>query len=400
MKSTDLKSPEHLLEKSQSERVDEFKKCWAGHRKIREARDQLMRFIREPANVGVINLVGPTGVGKSTLLRHILQKVYEDAMPQMEKRPGWVPAAYVLAESPLDGVYNWTGHFIKTMEALSEVLIERKIDIPDPGTAQLKADGRMKTGTWSPQVFRRAAEKTLKNRECGLLIVDDAHNIIKRRSGEQIINQADAIKSVADQSGVLHLLAGTYDLLPLRNLNGQLGRKSVTVHFSNYKYKEAEDVKAFIGVAKFFMSKLPLAQKPDFGEQWEFCYALCAGCVGVLKDWFVRSLDVAISENKGVMTFKLFKSCKPPTSVASQIAEEIRTGEEQLKEEEDERAYTNLCELLGIDDKSPSTQNTPTVDNHDRQNLDTTTLTNGRKKRGEIKTNPRRLPVGLNNDSF
>src|ERR1051326_2219825 len=125
MKSTDQKSPEHLLEKSRSERVNEFKKCWAGHRKIAEARDQVMRYIREPANVVVIHLVGPTGVGKSTLLRHILKKVNEDALPEMEKRPGWIPAAYMLAENPQNGVYNWTEHFKQTMEALNEVLIER-----------------------------------------------------------------------------------------------------------------------------------------------------------------------------------------------------------------------------------------------------------------------------------
>lgn len=400
MKSTDQKSPEHLLEKSPSERVNEFKKCWAGHRKIAEARDQVMRYIREPANICVIHLVGPTGVGKSTLLRYILKKIYENALPDMEKRPGWIPAAYMLAENPQNGVYNWTEHFKKTMEALNEVLIERKIDVPDPGATQGNLDGVITRGRQPPQVYRRAAEKSLRGRECNVFIIDDAHYILKRRSGEQIINQADTIKSVAEQSGTLHLLAGTYDLLPLRNLNGQHGRISVTVRFSNYKYQDSEDVNSFIGVLKFFMSKLPLAQKPDFKEHWEFCYAMSAGCVGVLKDWFVRSLDVAISENKGVMTFELFESCKPPTSVISQIAEEIRNGEGQLIEEEDKNTYTNLRELLGMDDKSPPTQSTAVATHNDKQNLDTVAVSKDNKKGKKIATKPRRHPVGLSNDSI
>src|ERR1051326_1422033 len=107
MKSTDQKSPEHLLEKSRSERVNEFKKCWAGHRKIAEARDQVMRHIGQPAYVVVIHLIGPTGVAKSTLSRHILKKVNEDALTEMLKRPGWIPAEYMLAENPQNSVYTW-----------------------------------------------------------------------------------------------------------------------------------------------------------------------------------------------------------------------------------------------------------------------------------------------------
>jgi energy-coupling factor transporter ATP-binding protein EcfA2 len=405
MKSTDQKSPEHLLEKSRSERVNEFKKCWAGHRKIAEARDQVMRYIREPANVVVIHLVGPTGVGKSTLLRHILKKVNEDALPEMEKRPGWIPAAYMLAENPQNGVYNWTEHFKQTMEALNEVLIERKIDVPDPGATQGNLDGVITRGRQPPHVYRRAAEKSLRGRECNVFIIDDAHYILKRRSGEQIINQADTIKSVAEQSGTLHLLAGTYDLLPLRNLNGQHGRISVTVRFSNYKYQDSEDVNSFIGVLKFFMSKLPLAQKPDFKEHWEFCYAMSAGCVGVLKDWFVRSLDVAISENKGVMTFELFKSCKPPTSVISKIAEEISMGEEKLEKDESDDAYSTLNKLLGMGDNRLPSEHNAVVTDKANQSFDTGSLTgditnNGKKKRGKIETKPRRHPVGLNDDSL
>ena len=398
------KFPRYLLNKSRHERVVYFKGCWAAHMNIKRAKEEIMTLIREPANVGIIHLVGPTGVGKSTLLQHIIKTVYEEALPELEKRPGWIPAAYILAENPQNGVYDWTRHFIQTMESVQEVLIERKIWVPDHYQKEMEL--MSKRANSFPKAVRQAAQKALKNRSCGLMIVDDAHYIGKRRSGEGLINQADTIKSVADQSETLHLLAGTYDLLPLRNLNGQLGRRSSTVVFRNYKYKDREDVSAFIGVLKYFLAHLPLAETPDFSEHWEFCYALSADCVGVLKDWFVRSLDAAIVQNDGALTFELFKTCQPSPSVVSQIAEEISRGEALLSEENENTSYAALRMQLGMNggrQKSgqAKAEETDQGDSkHASKKSESAALNGGKKKRDKIEANPRRYPVGTNGNAL
>lgn len=393
------KFSKYLVNQSRSERVDYFKKSWAAHRTITQAATRILSIIREPANVGMIYLVGPTGVGKSTLLRHVVNKVYEDALPELEKRRGWIPAAYMLASNPENGVYDWTGHFIKTMEAIQEVLIERKVYIPDLDEPQSKSELINRSRPTST-IMRRAAERALKNRGCGVFIVDDAHYIGKRRSGEQLINQTDTIKSIADQSETLHLLAGTYDLLPLRNLNGQLGRKSITIHFSNYKYQDDDDIKSFVGAMKHFLGNLPLEEVPDFTEDWEYCYAMSAGCIGVLKDWFVRTLDAAITDNQGRMTFDLFKDCKPPTAVISRIAEEISNGELLLKEEDDEKTYSQLLGNLNMNASSLMADISNLLTPPQGKKLESEVSKKAEKKGAKrIETKPHRYPIGLDKSS-
>lgn len=126
-----------------------------------------------------------------------------------------------------------------------------------------------------------------------LFVLDDANYVAKVPSGEAVINQSNMIKSIADQSETLHLLASTYDILPIRNLNGQLGRISLTVHFKRYKYNE-EDIELFIKTLKSLLGHLPLPDTPDLANQWKYFYERCLGCIGVLKDWFTRALSEAL----------------------------------------------------------------------------------------------------------
>lgn len=343
--------PKNLLNEPPDARLNYFKSHWAAHAKIRSVAAKILDLIRNPADALLIYLMGPTGVGKSTVLRYVLKVLYEEAMPELEKDPSKIPAAYILAPHAQSGTYDWTEHFIRTMRAVNDVLIDQKIYLPDPHQKIGDIESDIKRSKGSPRALRRGAAKALQNRIWSVFMIDDAHYIGKRSSGEHIIGQANTIKSLADESGVPFLLAGTFELLPLRNLNGQLGRRSVTIHFENYKHNISKDREAFISVLKNFLMHLPLVEPPDFSEHWEFCYERCLGCVGILKDWLYYSLAEALKKKKATMPFELFKEHAPSIAVCLEISHEITAGEGKLKENEDEQSLALLRANLGIKEK-------------------------------------------------
>src|SRR5260370_35682405 len=59
-----------------------------------------------------------------------------------------------------------------------------------------------------------------------------------------IQDQLNWIKSMAIETGVLHVLIGTYDLLPFCNLYGQMARRGPEFHFSRSHMVDETDGRA------------------------------------------------------------------------------------------------------------------------------------------------------------
>ena len=107
---------------------------------------------------------------------------------------------------------------------------------------------------------------------------------------------------MANRTQTAHVLYGTYDLLSFRNLNGQLSRRSIDIHFPRYHAESAEDRKAFIGVLRSFAQQLPLAELPDLANHWEFLFERSIGCIGLLKQWLARALSASLRRGQNTMS--------------------------------------------------------------------------------------------------
>lgn len=331
------------LKESPEDRKMFYRRYKAAHRNIRAAAEELLRLIREPGDAEIIYLIGATGVGKTTLTEFVIAKLYEMALPIMDKFPGRVPAAYMVAESPDRGSYDWSKHYINTMSALDEVLIDKKVYLPGPLESQEKlASPRAGVVRRQRMALRGGAESALMNRILYAFFVDEAQLITKRRSGEGLVDQADTIRSVAARSKILHVLAGTYDLRLLRNLSGQLGRRSHTVHFRRYKTEDLtgegkkQELEEFTKAFMSLQAYLPVSQQPDLISHIDFCFARSLGCVGHVKAWFQRALSMALEDNLQTVNPELFLKAAPNKEVWTQIAQEIADGESALDERDDE----------------------------------------------------------------
>src|SRR5713226_3806217 len=163
---------------------------------------------------------------------------------------------------------------------------------------------------------------------------EENRNIISCIILANIHDQMDTLKSLANMSSTVHVLVGTYDLLGLMNLNAQLARRSVTIHFPRY---HTDDLKEFTKLLRTFQRHLPFPEEPDLESHYEYFYEQCLGCTGMLKTLLNKALGAALEQEEHTLTLKRCEQHAEPPQKLKNMLHEIREGEEKLENQKDER---------------------------------------------------------------
>lgn len=163
-------------------------------------------------------------------------------------------------------------------------------------------------------------------------MIDEAQHLAKMASGRRLLDQLDVIKSIANQTRIVHVLFGTYDLLSFRNLNGQLSRRSLDVHFPRYRAESASERQMFINVLGSFACHMPLPEAPDLAAAWEFLYERSLGCVGILKQWLTRALNSVLRRGGNTIVLKDLEAQALSVLQCEKILSETTDGESRATE--------------------------------------------------------------------
>jgi energy-coupling factor transporter ATP-binding protein EcfA2 len=335
--------PRELLNRPISERLAYFRAYTVAHPRLKEADAALKRAIQEPAGGSLIFVLGPTGVGKTTLRLRVEQYLKEAFLTEAKEDVGRIAVVAVEAVAPDSGNFSWKDYYQRALRALDEPLLRHKINYGDPDVPAGRAAG---------SELRYALEQALRFRRPAAMMIDEAQHLTKMPSGRRLADQLDSLKSLASLTGCLHVLIGTYELLPCRNLSAQLSRRSIDIHFRRYQSSDVNDVETFQRVLFSFQRQLPLAEEPQLWRDWEYCYARSIGCVGVLKDWLTRGLAAALEAGATTLTRKHLEQHSWSTDQCEKMAQEALEGEFALAEKKEAR--TRLITLLGLDPKPGS----------------------------------------------
>lgn len=338
--------PRALLDQSVEARMAYFRAFTMAHPLLKEADVALKQAIQDPAGWSLIFVYGPTGVGKTTLRLRVEKHLKQSLLMELQADPGRVPVVSV--EAAADGAqFSWKDYYRRALLALEEPLIDRKISYRVRGLFR-DGSGRL---TLDPRAvgleIRYALESALIHRRPAAFFIDEAQHLAKMKSGRKLQDQLDSIKSLASLTHTVHVLIGTYELLPFRNLSAQLSRRSVDIHFRRYRVDRREDFAAFQSVVFTFQRHLPLPGEPDLLRHLDYCYERSIGCVGVLKDWLTRALAVALTEGNPTVTRKILEQSAWSASQSERMAKEALEGEADLVEREEPRI--RLRKLLALD---------------------------------------------------
>ncbi|OAS13751.1 TniB family NTP-binding protein [Paenibacillus oryzisoli] len=339
-----------LLYASSDERKTYFKNLFIQHPKLNNALNEVTKKIltnRTP----IVLLFGPSGVGKSTLLKKLLENITTMNQQEMEINKGFIPAIYV--EAKATDKFNWGDYFRSALIALYEPLIEHKIVPSQLGAFEITSSSRK-----THSALRWSYELALQHRKTLAVIVDEAQHFARVARGSKLQDQMDVIKSLANITRTPHILAGTYENLVFRNLSAQLSNRSEDVHLSRYRYEVVKEREAFAHVFRTFIDHLPVQKKDDLIHQWKFIYERSLGLVGVLKKWFEMALNECIDEpnNLGTeITGKHFENTAYSVKQCEIMMDEIERGEGLLYDALDDRV--KLLKRLNLE-KSNTEQST------------------------------------------
>jgi GTPase SAR1 family protein len=334
-----------------TEALQGFRAFTVAHPRLIQARDELIAAIEGAAAGSLILVLGPPGVGKTTLMRKVQQRLTERLAQQLETDVGRLPFVAVEALAPENGNFNWRDHFRRMLVEMDEPLIDHKLqlaylEVERDGGGRFTSSPRPTTGAQR----QYALEQALRHRRPAAVFVDEAQHLARMSSGRRLADQLDVIKSIASRTQTIHVLIGTYELLPFRNLSGQLSRRSVDLHFSRYRAECKDDLRVFRNIVLTFQEQLPAELQLDLVGMWDFLYERSLGCVGILKDWLARGLSAGF---RGAIRLdrRVLERTALSISQCEKILAEAREGETRLIETQE--GSSRLRCLLGLSESVP-----------------------------------------------
>ncbi|WP_296651306.1 ATP-binding protein [Paraburkholderia sp.] len=268
------------------------------HPRVDQIERELKYLIYPGSQTSVPMICGPTGTGKSTLARRIVETENEQAADQMEANPGLLPAVYVEAPNSGENEFSWRLLYERILDALGDHLdTPRSVYGIDPESSRMvRPYGAGRNNLAS---LRTAVERGLRARWVRFLVIDEAAQIIRHaHSRGRLQAQLDTLKSLANECGTQIVLVGAYDLYPLVSLSGQLARRIHVLHFERYRVDVPEDLEAFATCVRAFERALPELWDGKLMRHTDALHHNTLGCIGTLSGVLTRAAHYAETTGK------------------------------------------------------------------------------------------------------
>lgn len=296
------------------------------HPRIASIMEECQLMLTAGSSADLIPVCGPTGVGKSTLGRFLVEEAHKQQASAMAENPGFIPAIRVEAPSSGEKEFSWRLFYQRILNAL-----EGELDAPrtaygvDPETGKVVRPKGNNINRLSG--LRTAVERSLRSRGTRFIVVDEAAHIVNQCPSARLTQQLDTLKSLSNEYGVQWVLLGSYDLFELMSLSGQLARRAHVIHFSRYREDKEDDVRYFNSTLKQLAKAMPALRQADLASYASLLHQNTLGCVGTLRD-VLKRLECLVG-SKGWSVEALCTVMLTEAQVA-QITSEVLEGEEHI----------------------------------------------------------------------
>jgi energy-coupling factor transporter ATP-binding protein EcfA2 len=331
--------------------INRYKENISGHPLFNAAYKKLRKSIRHAVKGNIIFVYGPTGVGKSTLLKRLMKEILEESSEETKADASIMPIVRIEAAYPSSKLFSWVEFYRGGLVSLQEPLIDKKYKkIPTAlHTERIDSDPKVAGHALKVSFF-----KALVKRKTKVLLIDEAHHIAKGFEGDKLIQQLEYLKSMANTNEIIIVLAGIYDLIDFLNKSGQLSRRGRDVDFPRYKIIIEQERKQFITVVKAFKKQSPLVWEDEILGDIPYLYTYSAGCIGILKEWIDRAHMEALDESTVTLSLKHLQVSALSIEKVVRITEEMVQGEKSLEPRAGD--LQKIQALLGIDITAISTE--------------------------------------------
>lgn len=386
--------PRELLNQSPEDRLDYFKQPETTfmHNLLKSNYEKLYRKIikPKPSKSTIIFLMGPSGVGKTTLEQLVTKKLLSNSLTQMKSQPEWAPIVSVEATAPGRGLFRWKQFYEQVLVEVDEPGIDYKIDFEKItydvqwGISREGSDNnqlKIQTRATEDSLFK-AMLKALIYRHPYTFSVDEFHHIGIRADEEEIQYHMDCIKSIVNQSNVPCTGFGTYELLDFLDLTPELTRRTHIIHFHRYRWEVENEKQEFERILKSLLRRMPLAKTPRLTKgMLSFCYERSIGAMGRLIDWLYDAYDLSLQEDSDTLTMEHLEETAPSEEEAIKAIEDAIKGEKRLFSKG--KKSKRLQNLLKMDDSSNSDDSKNNSSSQKKSETDDSDKKNEKEQKGK-----------------
>lgn len=324
--------PKSLLNEPNKNRLQYFKDLVIRHDILNKVEQAILNAMEDDEK-NIILVMGPTGIGKTTLCDGTQQKIIKDNQLLIESDPGFIPVIKLEISVPMQGHYSWKSFFLDLLEQIKDPFIS---------TNARKRENK-------EELFR-AVLKGFEHRKVKYIILDEGQHLaeIKGQSKREQLNQ---LKSLSNKSKnrTIYILFGIYSLMDF-DMDGQLTHRTEIIHFHRYRAEIESERQAFQNILRTFYAHIPLSveiEDPVF--EWHYFYTKSAGCTGILKKWLNKAVAEALRTNAGQMSKEILEKTSLTPKQVETIWDEIKLGEKILFN--DESILPKLRSEMGIKSK-------------------------------------------------
>lgn len=301
--------------------AESFKKLTVKHIKQNEALDLAMFYLTQCLDISFVVLAGPTGAGKSHLIKRLLKALHNYYLEAMLKTPSMVP--YILTLAVADGArkFGWRRLWLDALRELNDPFCDAR------SWRTLKESPEVRfQESYTTAIARHDFEREVEKRGTRHWAIDEAQHVLLGRPGGDNTDQFDVLKSVCQKTDIKLILCGTYQLPRMLGDSGQVMRRSATVTLAPYSIDKPEEVRQFAGICKSLLDQLPGESTIVPVDVIQQLFEGSLGCVGVLKDWIARSWAKAHHSNHA-LSINDFSATRLPYETLLSMLSEIREGE-------------------------------------------------------------------------
>ena len=277
------------------------------HRRARAVLAEIIDRFLSPGDLGIVLLVGPSGVGKTELVAQITAEIRRE----FRTRPG-LPAHHdvlpLQAPGSKGGRYPWTALASGINQELK--LPSLRLATPPQWQDRPRWEIERLRGADDPGALEMAASWIA---DCGVgaVILNEAVNLMPALTGRYQQEHVYKLKDLVQRSQARWVLIGTEALAGFLSLSPELARRSAMVRFEPYDDADPRDRQEFRRVVDAFLALVD--SPPTLDEQQLHDIMLATGgCVGRLRNWLVDAEALAMRRRCDFL--RAMRDCRPSTA--------------------------------------------------------------------------------------
>lgn len=280
-------------------------------------------------------LSGPTRVGKTTLLEDFVRAEVglrrdEDLSLARKRNPHLV---YAEIRFPHHKPYRPRLLYVDSLEFLGDGIAGYRFSVQDL-SQRIRNIGTHTTGSQvndSQDVLRYQLERRFKAHGILYWLIDEAQDMFVGARSDTIDEMLSLIKSIANKSSTLPVMAGTYDLACAYDYNAQWNGRVTIVHFERYHPEIPDQLQEWVNIVESF--RVALGDAMDFNIL-DFIEEICVGTAGIsgeLAAWLRRSFRLALADRCDAVSKDQFLAAKQNDRQLKRLYREINNGEKQIR---------------------------------------------------------------------